>query len=98
MECLRVDRLTCLHADASLPLSFPLEDLQKIDFVIGHRGRLGPQAQRIRNSTECRWVQFVHESHEELGMFKGQEEHEKKHKKKSSFAKRLMLSLQWDGK
>ena len=81
VDCLRVDRLTCIDADASLPLSFPLEDLQKIDFVIGHRGRLGPRAQRIRNSTECRWMQFVHELHEELGMFKGLEEHEKKHKR-----------------
>ena len=81
MGCLKVDRLTCLDAHASLPLSFPTEDLQKIDVVTGHGGRLGPQAQRIRNFRECRWVQFVHESHEELGMFRGLEEHEKKHER-----------------
>ena len=70
------------------PLSFPTEDLQKIDVVTGHGGRLGPQAQRIRNSRECRWVQFVHESHEELGMFRGLEEHEKKHEREIKLCKK----------
>ena len=78
-----VEAQHCLDPDASLSLSFPPDDLQKIDVVIGHGGRLGPQAQHIRNSRECRWVQFVHESHEELGMFQDLKERERKHKRET---------------
>ena len=48
-----VEAQHCLDPDTSLSLSLPPDDLQKIDVVIGHGNRLGPQAQRIRNSREC---------------------------------------------
>ena len=50
-------------------LSFPPEHL-KIDVVVGHGVKLGHQAQVIRNSHKCKWVQVVHTDPEELGMFK----------------------------
>ena len=50
-------------------LSFPSDHLQ-IDVVVGHGVKLGRQAQVIRNSHKCRWVQVVHTDPEELGMFK----------------------------
>ena len=50
-------------------LSFPSEDL-KIDVVVGHGAKLGRQAQIIRKSHNCQWVQMVHSSPEERGMFK----------------------------
>ena len=50
-------------------LSFPPENLE-IDVVIGHGVKLGRQAQFIRNSHKCKWVQVVHTDPEELGMFK----------------------------
>ena len=54
------------------PLSwfnFPPEDLQ-IDIAVGHGVKLGHQAQVIRNSHKCKWVQVVHTAPEELGMYK----------------------------
>ena len=50
-------------------LSFPPEHL-KIDVVVGHGVKLGRQAQVIRKSHKCKWVQVVHTDPEELGMFK----------------------------
>ncbi|XP_074609685.1 uncharacterized protein LOC141863878 [Acropora palmata] len=50
-------------------LSFPREDLQ-CDVVIGHGKKLGHQAQIIRKSHKCKWVQVVHTDPEELAMFK----------------------------
>ncbi|XP_015748198.1 PREDICTED: uncharacterized protein LOC107328000 [Acropora digitifera] len=50
-------------------LSFPPEHL-KIDVVVGHGVKLGRQAQVIRDSHKCKWVQIVHTDPEELGMFK----------------------------
>ncbi|XP_015769571.1 PREDICTED: uncharacterized protein LOC107348075 [Acropora digitifera] len=50
-------------------LSFPPENL-RIDVVVGHGVKLGHQAQVIRNSHKCKWVQIVHTDPEELGMFK----------------------------
>ena len=50
-------------------LSFPPEDLQ-IDVIVGHGVKLGRQAQVIRESPKCKWVQVVHTDPEELGMFK----------------------------
>ncbi|XP_022800778.1 uncharacterized protein LOC111338545 [Stylophora pistillata] len=50
-------------------LSFPPKDLI-IDVVVGHGARLGKQAQIIRESHCCQWVQVVHTAPEELGMFK----------------------------
>ena len=40
-------------------LAFPPEKLQ-IDVVIGHGWRLGWQAEKIRRSHLCKWVQMVH--------------------------------------
>ena len=40
-------------------LSFPPEHL-KIDVVVGHGVKLGRQAQVIRKSHKCKWVQVVH--------------------------------------
>ncbi|XP_068754011.1 uncharacterized protein [Montipora capricornis] len=50
-------------------LIFPPEHLQ-IDVIVGHGVKLGRQAQLIRNSHKCQWVQVVHTHQEELGMFK----------------------------
>ncbi|RMX41337.1 hypothetical protein pdam_00021646, partial [Pocillopora damicornis] len=50
-------------------LSFPPKDLV-IDVVLGHGAKLGRQAQIIRESHSCQWVQVVHTAPEELGMFK----------------------------
>ena len=50
-------------------LSFPPEHLQ-IDVIVGHGVKLGHQAQVIKNSKKCKWVQVVHTDPEELGMFK----------------------------
>ena len=50
-------------------LSFPPEHL-KIDVIVGHGVKLGHQAQVIRESHNCKWVQVVHTDPEELGMFK----------------------------
>ena len=50
-------------------LSFPPDDLQ-IDVIVGHGVKLGHQAQVIRESRKCRWIQVVHTDPEELGMFK----------------------------
>ncbi|XP_067039389.1 uncharacterized protein [Acropora muricata] len=50
-------------------LSFPPGHL-KIDVVVGHGVKLGRQAQVIRESHNCNWVQVVHTDPEELGMFK----------------------------
>ena len=53
-------------------LSFPPGHLT-IDVVVGHGVKLGRQAQVIRESHNCKWVQVVHTDPEELGMFKGYE-------------------------
>ena len=50
-------------------LSFPPEHLQ-IDIIVGHGVKLGRQAQVIRDSHKCKWVQVVHTEPEEQGMFK----------------------------
>ncbi|XP_044177994.1 NLR family CARD domain-containing protein 3-like isoform X2 [Acropora millepora] len=50
-------------------LSFPPKRL-KMDVVVGHGLKLGKQAQVIRNSHKCKWVQVVHTDPEKLGMFK----------------------------
>ena len=50
-------------------LSFPPAQLQ-IDVVVGHGVKLGHQAQVIRESHKCKWIQVVHTDAEELGMFK----------------------------
>jgi len=50
-------------------LSFPPEHL-KIDVIVGHGVKLGRQAQVLRESRKCKWVQVVHTDPEELGMFK----------------------------
>ena len=50
-------------------LCFPPDDLE-IDIVVGHGVKLGKQAQVIKKSKRCKWVQVVHTDPEELGMFK----------------------------
>ena len=50
-------------------LTFPRKDI-KIDVVIGHGVKLGKQAQVIRESHNCKWVQVVHTAPEELAVFK----------------------------
>ena len=50
-------------------LFFPPEDLE-IDIIVGHGVKLGKQAQVIKKSKTCKWVQVVHTDPEELGMFK----------------------------
>ena len=41
-----------------------------IDFVLGHGAKLGKQAQVIRKSHSCKWIQVVHTAPEELAMHK----------------------------
>ncbi|KAL9976645.1 hypothetical protein ACROYT_G013967 [Oculina patagonica] len=50
-------------------LNFPPDHLQ-IDVVVGHGVKLGHQAQVVRESHNCKWVQVVHTAPEELGMYK----------------------------
>ncbi|XP_068724128.1 protein NLRC3-like [Montipora capricornis] len=50
-------------------LSFPPEHL-RIDVIVGHGVEVGRQAQVIRNSHKCKWIQMIHTDPEELGMFK----------------------------
>ena len=50
-------------------LCVPPEDLQ-IDIVVGHGVKLGKQAQFIKDTKKCRWIQVVHTDREECGMFK----------------------------
>ena len=50
-------------------LSSPPEDLI-IDIIVGHGGKLGKQAQFIKKSHKCKWVQVLHTAPEELGMYK----------------------------
>ena len=50
-------------------LCFPPKDLV-IDVIIGHGVPLGRQAQIIRESHHCTWMQVVHTAPEELAMFK----------------------------
>ena len=50
-------------------LIVPPEDLD-VQVVIGHGAKLGRQAQIIRKSHCCRWVQVVHTEPEELAMHK----------------------------
>ena len=54
-------------------LSFPPGHLTT-DVVVGHGAKLGHQAQVIRDSHKCKWVQVVHTDPEELGMFKSYED------------------------
>ncbi|XP_044172045.1 D-inositol 3-phosphate glycosyltransferase-like [Acropora millepora] len=42
----------------------------RIDVVVGHGVQLGHQAQVIRVSHKCKWVQVAHTDPEELGIFK----------------------------
>ena len=58
--------VTC---DSLVELFFPPDDLE-IDVVIGHGVKLGQQAQKIRKSHKCMWVQVVHTAPAELGMYK----------------------------
>ena len=50
-------------------LCVPPEDLQ-IDIVVGHGVKLGKQAQFIKDTKKCKWIQVVHTDQEECGMFK----------------------------
>jgi len=58
-----------LGMDELIWMNFPPSDLQ-IDIVVGHGVKLGPQAQVIRKSHQCKWVQVIHTAPEELGMYK----------------------------
>ena len=50
-------------------LAFPPKSLS-IDVVVGHGVKLGRQAQIIRDTHNCKWVQVVHTAPEELSMYK----------------------------
>ena len=54
-------------------LSFPPENL-RIDVVVGHGVKLGRQAQVIRKSHKCKWVQVMHFDPEKLRMWTREEE------------------------
>ena len=63
-------------------LSSPPADLT-IDIIVGHGGKLGKQAQFIRESHKCKWVQVLHTAPEELGMHKNYPEAISKGEEKS---------------
>ena len=77
-------------------LNFPPSDLQ-IDIVVGHGVKLGPQAQVIRKSHKCKWLQVVHTAPEELGMYKTYSnpvsENEKKHELEVALCKMADLAV-----
>ena len=77
-------------------LNFPPSDLQ-IDIVVGHGAKLGPQAQVIRKSHKCKWLQVVHTAPEELGMYKTYSnpvsENEKKHELEVALCKMADLAV-----
>ena len=50
-------------------LNYPPLDLN-CDIVVGHGVKLGRQAQIVRESHKCKWVQVVHTAPEELAMYK----------------------------
>ena len=52
-----------------------LPDDHTVDCVVGHGAVLGRQVQIIKRHHHCKWIQVVHTSPEELGMYKGYEEH-----------------------
>ena len=62
-------------------LCFPPEDLQ-IDIIVGHGVKLGIEAQIIKRSKRCKWVQVVQTDPEELGMFKNYSDPISKHELK----------------
>ena len=77
-------------------LNFPPSDLQ-IDIVVGHGVKLGPQAQVIRKSHKCKWLQVVHTAPEELGMYKTYSNpvsvNEKKHELEVALCKMADLAV-----
>ena len=77
--------------DPPMLLCFPPDNLEKIDVVIGHGRKLGRQAQPIRDSRKCKWVQFVHVAAEDLGNYKGIRENEPKHATEISLCKEADL-------
>ena len=88
-----VEAQYCLDADTSLSLSLPSEDTG-CHWPWKQAGTTGPTHTKLQGVPRA---QFVHESHEELGMFRGIEEHDQKHKREIILqyaAKRLTLSLQ----
>ena len=74
-EAAAKDRVTIIEAEKLIACSpseqlfFPPKDL-RIDVIIGHGVKLGKQAQKIRKSHGCKWVQVVHTAPDELGMYK----------------------------
>ncbi|XP_015749493.1 PREDICTED: uncharacterized protein LOC107329298 [Acropora digitifera] len=68
ISIVEAERLAGYHEELDW-LSFPPENLQ-IDVVVGHGVKLGRQAQVIRKSHKCKWVQVVHTDPEKLGMYK----------------------------
>ena len=68
ISIVEAERLVGYHEELDW-LSFPPENLQ-IDVVVGHGVKLGRQAQVIRKSHKCKWVQVVHTDPEKLGMYK----------------------------
>ena len=77
-------------------LNFPPSDLL-IDIVVGHGVKLGPQAQVIRKSHKCKWLQVVHTAPEELGMYKTYSNpvsvNEKKHELEVALCKMADLAV-----
>ena len=58
------------YSDPREWLCAPPRDLAIDVRVLGHGPKLGKQAQLIRKSHSCKWVQVVHTAPEELVMFK----------------------------
>ena len=58
--------------DETYWLCFPPDDVQ-IDFVIGQGVILGRQAQLIKGTQQCKWIQFVLTEPEDLGLFQKKE-------------------------
>ena len=73
-------------------LRLPPSELAHLDVVIGHGRKFGTPSYCIVQNTNCKWVQFVHVSCEDLGKYKqtetdAVEENEKKHKEEIKLCK-----------
>ncbi|XP_068724936.1 uncharacterized protein [Montipora capricornis] len=68
ISIVEAERLAGYHEELD-GLGFPPENLH-VDLVVGHGVKLGRQAQVIRKSHKCKWVQVLHIDPEKLGMHK----------------------------
>ena len=81
-QCSQEDKKLALRHNVKIAVATPLSGFEQLDWLIAfrlkickstlscHGVKLGKQAQIIKRSKRCKWVQVVHTDPEELGMFK----------------------------